>query len=242
VRRDVLRSETANHCKVIYDQVCAMGRLPQPAEEDLHDCMKAIHQILTLRRREYYFFGGISCKLLAGVQRRTSDVDIVIENCSMALPNPRDWLATEPFFWSVQQEQYVFVAIRDNCVDGSHPDILCQGRCFVEIDVNIAGWGSFPLFHKIKNALVPLTNFGAMSLPRGELLKLKMAGWGEKSRREGPKRANDVVDIVHLRTRMFLEGETMDTEHTNATTREGIKEWIREFRDMADWEAIRYYQ
>jgi len=212
--------------------------LPPSAEEDLVECLNSVHRALESRGRQYYIFGGICCKLLSKVQRSTVDIDVVIENGSLEIPNPRDWLEYEPFFWSAQEQQYVFILLRDAYLDGSQPDIICQGRCFVEADVNVAGWGSFPTFEQMRGQLVPLPGTRALSLPRNELLKLKMAGWGEKSRREGPKRANDYVDVIALRQKMVSVGEKMLVSSLNDTERQGLRAWIGEFQDMEEWKKI----
>jgi hypothetical protein len=63
---------------------------------------------------------------------------------------------------------------------------------------------------KIKNVLVPLPGLKALLLPREELLKLKMAGWSQKPRCEGPRKENNKFNIVNLCSIIFLEGEFME--------------------------------
>ncbi|KAF2728260.1 hypothetical protein EJ04DRAFT_569675 [Polyplosphaeria fusca] len=221
--------------KDIYERVCRLGKLPAPADDDLLDCVKKIGLIQNRLGRRYFIFGGTSCKMLAGAMRDTANVNIVLEKGSLKIPNPRDWLEQEPFFWSQQEEKYVFVVLRDSHVDGSQPDILCQGRCFVELKVRGAG----RRFDDIHKDLVTLPGTSAKSLPRCELLKLKMSGWALKSRREGPKRKNDMIDILALRTTMSLEGERLDlTVGGMYATRAGLSEWLREFDDFKAWPLL----
>jgi predicted nucleotidyltransferase len=91
-----------------------MTRKRQPTEETLRQCMRKIVAALENRGRRYYFFGGVSCQLLAKTPRTTADVDLVIENSSNTLPDPRDWLADEPFFWSGRHSQYVWVTMLED--------------------------------------------------------------------------------------------------------------------------------
>jgi hypothetical protein len=197
---------------------------------------------LEKRGRQYYFFGGISCQLLAKTPRPTADVDVVIENSSKALPNPHDWLSDEPFFWSKNYSQYVWATTVEE--DDNDDNIIYQGRCFVEIDINVAGWGSFPMFETVRDSLVKLPGNLGYSLPRSELLKLKLAGWAEKSRREGPKKRNDIADIVALRAVMYVEGEFLDEDSMAANMKEGLKFWLQErtgvqkTNDDGEWRRI----
>jgi hypothetical protein len=195
--------------------------------------MREIVAALKKLGRQYYFFGGVSCQLLTTIPRTTADVDLVIENSSNTLPNPRDWLADEPFFWSKRHSQYVWTTTLEE--DDEEDKILYQGRCFVEIDINVAGWGSFPRFETIRDVLVQLPGGYGLSLPRNELLKLKLAGWAEKSRREGPKKHNDKLDIVALRTIMDVEEESLDLDSMTANMKEGLKFWLQEMTDDAEW-------
>ncbi|PWO21740.1 DUF3245 domain containing protein, partial [Pyrenophora tritici-repentis] len=196
----------------------ATGSKRQPTRESLHHCMRDIVVALKNRERQYYFFGCVSCQLLARTPRTTGDVDVVIENSSNALPDPHDWLDDEPLFWSKTNSQY--------------------RRCFLEIDINAARWGSFPRFETIRNALVQLPEGCGLSLPRNELLKLKLAGWAEKSRREGPKKRNDTLDIVALQVAMYLEGEFLDQDTMTDNMKDGLKLWLQEMNDEAEWRPI----
>lgn len=210
-----------------------MGIGQCPTRETLEQCMRAVVASLERRGREYYFFGGVSCQLLANTPRPTADIDLVIDNASMALPNPRDWLADQPFFWSAKHAQYVWATIGEH---EEEDNVIYQGRCFVDIDVNVAGWGSFPKFGSVN--LVSLPNNCGLSLSREWLLKLKLAGWAEKSRREGPKRANDYLDVVALRRAMYVEGELLDTDALSGQMKEGLKFWVGEFKDDREWRRI----
>ncbi|EDU46309.1 conserved hypothetical protein [Pyrenophora tritici-repentis Pt-1C-BFP] len=185
---------------------------------------------------KYYFFGCVSCQLLARTPRTTGDVDVVIENSSNALPDPHDWLDDEPLFWSKTNSQYVCATILEEEEDKDN--ILYQRRCFLEIDINAARWGSFPRFETIRNALVQLPEGCGLSLPRNELLKLKLAGWAEKSRREGPKKRNDTLDIVALQVAMYLEGEFLDQDTMTDNMKDGLKLWLQEMNDEAEWRPI----
>ena len=152
------------------------------------------------------------------------------------MPDPHDWLADEPFFWSKRHSQYVWATTLEG--DDSEDNILYQSRCFVEIVINVAGWGSFPRFETIHDALVQLPGGCGLSLPRNELLKLKLAGWAEKSRREGPKKRNDALDIVALQVFMYLEGEILDLDTMTPNMKEGLKFWLEEMADDAEWRRI----
>jgi hypothetical protein len=66
-----------------------------------------------------------------------------------------------------------------------------------------------------------------------------MAGWSQKSRREGPKKENDKLDIINLRYAMFSEGELMNTSNLTTNTREGITQWVKDFGDEISWRHIR---
>lgn len=146
----------------------------------------------------------------------------------------------QPFFWSQKQEQYVFVLQREDFIKAVHPDIQGQGRIYVEVDVNVAGWGSLPKFEDIAQHLVELPGTEVLSLSRAELLKLKLAGWSEKSRREGPNRANDYVDTIGVRHAMMREKESLDFASCNDSVRSGLRAWVNEFKDQAEWLKVSY--
>jgi hypothetical protein len=65
-----------------------------------------------------------------------------------------------------------------------------------------------------------------------------LAGWAEKSRREGPKKRNDILDIVALRVVMYVEGEFLDKDSMSANMKEGLKFWLQEMTDDAEWRQI----
>ena len=73
-----------------------------------------------------------------------------------------------------------------------------------------------------------------LSLSRAELFKLKLAGWSEKSRREGPKRGIDYVDTVGVRHAMMREKESLDFAICNDSVRSGLRAWVKEFKDRAE--------
>jgi hypothetical protein len=154
----------------------------------------------------------------------------------MTLPNPHDWLTDAPFFWSSVNSQYVWCTTTEEY--GDDDVTLHHGREFVEIDINVAGWGSFPRFQEIRDALVQLPAGCGLSLPRNELLKLKLAGWAERSRREGPKKHNDVADIVALQMVMYIEGEMLDIDSMATNMKEGLRLWREEMDDDAEWRRI----
>jgi hypothetical protein len=214
----------------------AMTSKRQPTEQTLRQCMREIVAALKDPGRQYYFFGRVSYQLLRKTPRPTADVDLVIENSSNTLPDPRDWLADESIFWSGRHSQYAWVTTLEE--DDDEDTILYQGCCFVEIDINVAGWGSFPHFETIRDALVQLPGGCGLSLPRNELLKLKLAGWAERSRREGPRKWNDMLDIVALRVVMYVEGEILDQDSMTANMKEGLKLWLHEMTDDAEWRQI----
>jgi hypothetical protein len=213
-----------------------MSNRPKLAPEMLRKCMGQIVAALEARGRQYYFFGGVSCCFLAHCPRGTVDIDICIESSSNDVPDPHNWLAEEPFFWSRLHKKFVWVTTITD--DNNEDYIRYCGRCFIDIDVNFAGWGSFPKFEMIHNRLTQMPGNCGLSLPLSELLKLKLASWAEITRREGPKRGNDIKDVQSLRTCMELENKQLEHASLAPNVKYGLKEWVDEFNDKSEWWKI----
>lgn len=204
--------------------------IPLPTQRDLYQCAMWLHQELSKKKVQYYFCGGFACINVGMTARTTADIDIAVPNGAVGYGTLLDMFSTGPFV-KHGDNHYFYVA-----TTGS----------FVEVDGIIAGWQAFPELTKARILKVGNPKNPELQLaflePAG-LLRLKLSTWANETRRNSPKRSGDMSDIASIRDLLISnlrdQGKKMQLVKTlDAQMKKGLKDWIREFQDLATWQAL----
>jgi hypothetical protein len=202
--------------------------LPPPPQGDLYQCAIFLHEELNKAQVPYYFCGGFACINVGMTARTTSDIDI-------AVPNHHGYntllgiLSRPPFIQDStgtlpKDSYYFYVESNDS---------------FVEVDGIIAGFMAFPSIDKA--TIVQVGKPPGMQLnflePAG-LLRLKLSGWANETRRTGPKRAGDMSDITSIRDLLISNEVKMDLKGLKSDMANGLRDWVREFKDLQKWQML----
>lgn len=203
--------------------------IPLPTQRDLYVCAMWLHEELSKKNVQYYFCGGFACINVGMTARTTADIDIAVPNGAVGYGTLLDLFTTGPFI--KHGDNYYFYV---------------SGGNFVEVDGIIAGWQAFPeltkaRIHKVGNPKNPELQLAFLE-PAG-LLRLKLSTWANETRRNSPKRTGDMSDITSIRdllvSNIQAQGKKIEFVKTlDAQMVKGLKDWIKEFGDLAKWQAL----
>ncbi|KAK3306332.1 uncharacterized protein B0T15DRAFT_137774 [Chaetomium strumarium] len=201
--------------------------LATPPQTDLYRCAMYLHQKLSEAGVPYYFCGGFACINVGMTARSTADIDIAVPNGAHGYGTLLNILSRPPFIQDKtgtlpRDSYYFFVESSGN---------------FVEVDGVIAGFMQFPTLEQAKVIQAGKTMKLNFLEPTG-LLKLKFDAWSKKSRREGPKRNGDITDITSLRDLLISNRARMDLVELKGEFAKGLREWVREFGDLKQWQKL----
>lgn len=204
--------------------------IPLPTQRDLYQCAMWLHQELSKKNVQYYFCGGFACINVGMTARTTADIDIAVPNGAIGYGTLLDLFSSGPFV-KHGDNQYFYVT-----TTGS----------FGEVDGIIAGWQAFPGLTKARILKVGNPKNPELQLaflePAG-LLRLKLSTWANETRRNSPERTGDLSDIKSIRdllvSNLKAQGRKMELVKTlDPQMKKGLKDWIIEFRDLAEWQAL----
>lgn len=173
----------------------------------------------------YYFCGGFACITVAMTARTTADIDI-------AVPSGDEGYGVLLDIFS----RYPFITDTDHYLPGSHYFFVESSGRFVEVDGILAGFMSFPKIEEANIIRVGPLQLNILS-PAG-LLKLKLSSWANTTRRKGPKRNGDMTDIRFIRECMIGNGENIKLKHLQDDEAKGLREWVKEFQDLKQWQEL----
>lgn len=201
--------------------------LPPPTQGDLYRCAMYLHGQLNQAQVPYYFCGGFACINVGMTARTTSDIDIAVPNGNHGYGTLLNILSRPPFIQDKtgtlpQNSYYFYVESTGN---------------FVEVDGIIAGFMAFPTIDEatiVKAGQSMQLNFLA---PVG-LLRLKLSGWANGTRRMGPKRLGDMSDITSIRDLLISNGAKMDLKGLKSDMAKGLHDWVKEFKDLPKWQML----
>ncbi|KAK4143248.1 uncharacterized protein C8A04DRAFT_29063 [Dichotomopilus funicola] len=201
--------------------------LPSPPQRDLYHCAMYLHNELSRANVSYYFCGGFACINVGMTARTTSDIDIAVPNGNQGYGALLGILSKPPFIQDVtgtlpRDSYYFFVESSGN---------------FVEVDGIIAGFMAFPTIEQAK--IIQAGHLMQLNFlePAG-LLRLKLSSWANQTRRVGPKRLGDISDIVSIRDLLASDGTSMDLRSLAGDTALGLREWVKEFKDLKQWQRL----
>ncbi|KAM4060115.1 hypothetical protein HRG_002276 [Hirsutella rhossiliensis] len=201
--------------------------LPPPPQRDLYSCALHLHKELKRANVPYYFCGGFACINVGMTARTTSDIDIAVPNGAHGYGTLLDIFSKPPFIQDKtgvlpSDSQYFFAE---------------SGGTFVEVDGIIAGFMAFPTLDQA--GIVRLGQQMQLNFldPDG-LLRLKLSGWANETRRKGAKRYGDMQDIRSIRDLLITDKVQLDLKGLKSDMAKGLSEWIREFNDLKTWQQL----
>lgn len=201
--------------------------LPAVSHNDLWAAARYLNDQLHKRGVHYYFFGGFACINVAMTARTTADIDL-------AIPNGQHGLGE---LLSIINDKHGPFVYDETKFLGDSPFFFVESTGkLVEVDHPIAGMHALPPVED-KNLIEVGPDHVKFLKPAG-LLELKLTGWSQKSRREGPKRAGDLADTRSIREVLINDKVHVDTGKWNKDARHGLKEWVHEFHDEAEWKKV----
>ena len=200
--------------------------LPQPNQRDLYQCAIYLNSKLQEIAVPYYFCGGFACINVGMTARTTSDIDIAVPNGAQGFGRLLDILSRHPFIQdttgTLPKDSYYFY-------------VESSGK-FVEVDAIIAGFMAFPAVDQAR--IVTSEQMQLSFLEPAGLLKLKLSGWANETRRKGPKRAGDMSDITSIRDLLAGDNVSMDLKGLSGDMAKGLKAWVEEFKDLQEWQKL----
>ncbi|KAL1849367.1 hypothetical protein Daus18300_013298 [Diaporthe australafricana] len=203
--------------------------VPTPSQYDLYQCAIWLNKELSAKNVQYYFCGGFACINVGMTARTTSDIDIAVPNGAVGYGTLLDMFSTGPFI-----------------KHGDNHYFYTPNGSFVEVDGIIAGWQAFPELTKARIIKVGNPQHPELQLPFLEpagLLRLKLSTWANETRRKSNKRQGDESDIISIRdllaSNLKAKGKKMEFMKTlDAQMVKGLKDWIKEYKDLAEWQAV----
>lgn len=198
-----------------------------PSQADLYNCALYLHKNLAEKGVNYYFCGGFACINVGMTARTTSDIDIAVPNGREGYGVLLDILGKPPFF---KDRTGVLP-------EGSYYYFVETSGKFVEVDGVLMGLPPFPTWEDAKVIQVGKEMNLNFLDPVG-LIRLKMGGWANETRRKGPKRAGDVNDMTSIRHLLISDRKKIDLRGLNGDEAKGLKAWVEEFKDLDLWKKL----